>query len=109
MKLPEVAPYESCAVCIRGDTATGLVIEGSADFLIATYMKLGTDQRVAMKIVEMVGHDPSTPAFIRVCRSCAAKAGVPHKAIATFWDFTHEKPVHSYSEDTMFPHGVPGD
>ena len=75
----EVAPFESCLGCNRGDVSTFVLVEGSPDFFVAAISKLadvGVDEaeRIARTMYDEPDQSPSYYA-IRLCRDCAAKAG----------------------------------
>ncbi len=82
----KVAPHDSCIACFRGDTDTGLVLQGEAEFLAAGLLVMGLSEQEAMGTVEVfaeeMGCKPGkVPAgvrdwVLRVCRDCASKAGL---------------------------------
>jgi hypothetical protein len=79
-----VAPFHSCLACYRGDTTTGLILRGQAEWVIAfLHLNLGIPMRTAGGIVEQFAEDtlgcppgtvPDGIAYdmpIRVCEACA--------------------------------------
>lgn len=80
----QVAPYESCVSCFRGDTTTGVAIRGEAEAAIAFLLTVGLpeDQAYATAAVvfeQEMGCDPGmVPSGIhdfpfRICAECAGK------------------------------------
>lgn len=43
----DVAPFESCIVCFKGDTATAMAVEGEAEWILAALVALGIDEATA--------------------------------------------------------------
>jgi hypothetical protein len=86
--MPRVAPFESCVVCLRGDTDTGLVVRGEAEFVVAfLHAQLGVPVEQATGTIEAYAErelgcepgkipDGSSDYAMRLCRDCARKAGV---------------------------------
>jgi hypothetical protein len=83
-----VAPFESCVACYRADTDTGLALRGEAEFGAAfLHAKLGLPMEDALGTIQVFAERESgcEPGIvpggrfdlaIRLCRSCAEKAGV---------------------------------
>jgi hypothetical protein len=82
----EVAPYESCIVCFRGDTTTAIGFRGEAEWCIAGLLRLGVppDQAEATFLPfakHELGCDPGTVPdgqidyAVRLCRACANRVG----------------------------------
>jgi hypothetical protein len=80
--IPEVAPFESCLVCFRGDVPTGVAFEGEAEYLTASLVVLGIPEDQASALVKLQAHDEygCDVGFVptcdmlgryRVCTSCA--------------------------------------
>jgi hypothetical protein len=84
---PKVAPFESCIVCFAGDTTTGLILRGEAEWIAAALCKLGLPEEQAYQTFFYVaenelGCDPGmVPAGVvdvafRVCAPSASRAGM---------------------------------
>jgi hypothetical protein len=85
-ELPEVAPFDSCLCCLRGDTTTGLLLEGSPEWVVVSFHKL-TDmsldeaKETFYAMAEEAGYDPGMVRLgsnrwgVRLCLQCAQKAG----------------------------------
>lgn len=76
-----VAPFESCVSCFRGDVTTAAVVEGDADYYIATLSKLASiplDEAEAT--VQNMFEEQGSPSgrftcAMRLCRDCAEQTG----------------------------------
>lgn len=76
-----VAPFESCIACLKGDTATGLLLEGEPEWIIATLQHVVDLPLVEAKAAMQTDVVTETPGGrirmgLRLCHECAAKAGV---------------------------------
>lgn len=83
---PNVAPFESCVVCYRGDTTTTYAVRGEAEFLVASLTRAGLPEDEATGLVELVAHDHygcdpgkvpvgDMEILVRLCPDCAATSG----------------------------------
>ena len=84
-QVPQVAPFQSCIACFRGDTTTGVALKGEAEFCIAGLIVLGVPEdqalgtfHVCMEAEGWTGQPDEVPGGevtlpIRLCRECAAK------------------------------------
>jgi hypothetical protein len=110
MEKMKVAPNHSCVGCYRGDTNTGLVLTGPAEFHTASLHTLAgipMDEAQATVLVaaeQEQGCDPGkVPAdpyqsAIRLCRECADRTG------AKIGKLDDDLPHYDYA--CMFPEGV---
>ena len=107
-RLPKVAPFESCVACLRGDTNTGLALEGEGEWVIAGLMRMEIPKRDATVLVEdaaveRYGCDPGKlPVEVmqipyRVCAECAAKAGLTVGPVET--PPLYRQPEEQWSDD----------
>jgi hypothetical protein len=81
----EVAPFESCIVCYRGDVMTGIAFRGEAEWVLAGLKVLGVPEedvyptlRVFLEEEGWTGAPDEVPSGqitvpVRVCADCAAK------------------------------------
>jgi hypothetical protein len=105
------APYDSCVACYKGDTTTGVVIHGEAEFIIAGIHRLTgipldqADRTFGVLAEHDMGCDPGkvpvedVDAFVRLCADCAQKTGariVEHRLLLTEGAriFTYVQPPH---------------
>jgi len=87
----KVAPYNSCICCYQGDTSTGVLFSGQAEYVIAGLAKLldSVEEASATAGVgfEEQGFDSGkaptgrVESFVRLCRDCAREKGLPAEAI----------------------------
>ena len=84
-ELPNVAPYESCIVCFKGDTTTAVAFRGPAEWLIAGLWRLGVPKEQAEATILQLAHDEYECDYgqvppgemqnvVLVCEDCASKA-----------------------------------
>lgn len=88
-KTPQVAPFESCVACFKGDTTTGVAVRGEFEFTSPRFTRVAgipLDEAAATGKVlaaQEMGCDPGMvpvgefTVAIRLCRDCAAKTGTP--------------------------------
>jgi hypothetical protein len=82
-----IAPFESCAGCLKGDVDTALILEGEAEWIVAgLHHASGATVEEAESMFELAEADGLTVkpnrgggmAYpVRLCRECAAKAKMP--------------------------------
>jgi hypothetical protein len=81
------APYQSCFGCFKGDTTTGLILEGEAEWIIAALGVIGVPEKEVHDFVygiaeERYGCDPGhvpvadMEIAFRMCADCAGKAHI---------------------------------
>lgn len=83
-----VAPYQSCVKCYRGDVTTAVATQGEAEFHVAFLVKaLAIPEDEAIGTINVfaeqeLGCDPGKvpggtfTLIYRLCRDCAAKAKI---------------------------------
>jgi hypothetical protein len=86
-RVPVVAPFDSCVVCLKGDVTTAVAFRGDAEWSIAALTALGVpdDQaygvfRAAMEDQGWTGDPDEVPGGevvmgLRVCAECVEKSG----------------------------------
>ena len=84
----QVAPFNSCVVCFKGDVSTAVGFIGEAEWLMAGLEVAGVPNNQAIAMVERqaaeqygcdAGHVPEgeMQMAMRICPECAAKANFP--------------------------------
>jgi phosphoheptose isomerase len=85
---------------MKGDTSTGLAVEGSREFHVVSIVKLvGLSYDEAKEMVLAFAPVGESTAVYRLCRECANKTGAKVVGLAG------ESSLPGYSERTMFPDG----
>jgi hypothetical protein len=86
MNPPKIAPHDPCLVCARGDTSTGVTVEGAAEVHAAFMMyRLGIGESGARAMLRLYTRDhglESVPSgdfgvTYRLCKRCAQEREVP--------------------------------
>ena len=98
--MASVAPYHACIVCYQGDTTTGVVLKGEAEFVLGFMQaKLGMDPDEAyatMRVVQEERGNPLEPGKVpsgdmieafRLCHNCGDQAGL--EVVTLDGDSTH--------------------
>jgi hypothetical protein len=108
----KAAPFEPCIGCFRGDTDTGLVLQGSAEFIIAglsTTADMSVEEASATAELAFRENYTTDPGMVpggelsiavRLCRDCAAKTGAQVAPLSS-------EALPGYRESMMFPEETP--
>lgn len=116
-KLPLISPFEGCAGCLKGDTTTGVVLEGDPEFCIGWLtLSLGpiwAEVGLSSEGVSLESCERAADAFasevespggvhpICLCRECGERAGIEVGPI-------NEAQRPTYCQSDLRPQPVPG-